>query len=114
MSPLSEPSSPSLLQLLDSPRISFVDLSYLDNDTGTSLLHEVARRKDLCLVELAVRAGTCLSGRLRMRRLERTIVSACSYNNVRSITLVATHTDESPVTNQDKKHRMGETGGDRR
>ena len=37
-----------------------------------------------------------------MRRLERTIVSSCSYDNVRSIPLVATHTDESPVTNQDK------------
>ena len=57
LSPLSEPPSPSLLQLLDSPRISFVDLSYLDNDTGTSLLHEAARRKDLRLIELAVRAG---------------------------------------------------------
>jgi len=89
----------SLLQLLDSPRISFVDLSYLDNDT---LLHEAARRKDLRLIELAVRAGTCLSGRLRMRRLERTIVSSCSYDNVRSIPLVATHTDESPVANHDK------------
>lgn len=57
LSPLSEPPSPSLLQLLDSPRISFVDLSYLDNDTSTSLLHEAARRKDLRLIELAVRAG---------------------------------------------------------
>ncbi|KIJ91140.1 hypothetical protein K443DRAFT_135559 [Laccaria amethystina LaAM-08-1] len=57
LSPLSEPPSPSLLHLLDSPRISFVDLSYLDNDTGTSLLHEASRRKDLRLIELAVRAG---------------------------------------------------------
>ncbi|EDQ99212.1 uncharacterized protein LACBIDRAFT_335212 [Laccaria bicolor S238N-H82] len=54
---IDEPPSPSLLQLLDSPRISFVDLSYLDNDTSTSLLHEAARRKDLRLIELAVRAG---------------------------------------------------------
>ena len=58
LSPLSEPPSPSLLQLLDSPRISFVDLSYLDNDIGTSLLHEAGPRKELRLVELAVRAGT--------------------------------------------------------
>ena len=32
-SPLSEPPSPSLLQLLDSPQISLVGLPYLDNDT---------------------------------------------------------------------------------
>ena len=34
-----------------------MDLSYLDDDSGTSLLHEAARRKDLRLIELAVRAG---------------------------------------------------------
>lgn len=35
----------------------FVNISYLDDDSGTSLLHEAARRKDLRLIELAVRAG---------------------------------------------------------
>jgi ankyrin repeat protein len=34
-----------------------VDLSHLDSETGSSLLHEAARRKDLRLIELAVRAG---------------------------------------------------------
>ena len=34
-----------------------MDLSYLDEDSGLSLLHEAARRKDLRLIELAVRAG---------------------------------------------------------
>lgn len=34
-----------------------MDLSYLDNDSGSSLLHEAAKRKDLRLIELAVRAG---------------------------------------------------------
>jgi ankyrin repeat protein len=34
-----------------------LDLSYLDDDSGTSLLHEAARRKDLRLIELTVRAG---------------------------------------------------------
>ncbi|KAL0565505.1 hypothetical protein V5O48_016524, partial [Marasmius crinis-equi] len=57
MSPPSSPPSPSLLNLLQSPRVRFVDLSYLDDDTGTSLLHEAAKRKDLRLIELAVRAG---------------------------------------------------------
>ena len=49
--------APALLHLLESPRIRFVNLSYLDDDSGTSLLHEAARRKDLRLIELAVRAG---------------------------------------------------------
>ena len=60
LSPLSSlPSSTShaLIQLLESPRVAFLDLSYLDDDSGTSLLHEAARRKDLRLIELTVRAG---------------------------------------------------------
>ncbi|KAH9475771.1 Oxysterol-binding protein-like protein 1 [Psilocybe cubensis] len=56
-SPINDPPVPALIQFLESPRIKFVDLSYLDNDSGTSLLHEAARRKDLRLIELAVRAG---------------------------------------------------------
>ncbi|KAF8961157.1 hypothetical protein BDZ97DRAFT_1940113 [Flammula alnicola] len=57
LSPITDPPSPALIQLLESPRVKFVDLSYLDDDSGTSLLHEAARRKDLRLIELAVRAG---------------------------------------------------------
>jgi hypothetical protein len=34
-----------------------VNLSYLDDSSGKSLLHEAAKRKDLRLIELAVRAG---------------------------------------------------------
>lgn len=49
--------SASLISLLESPRAHALDLSYLDDTSGTSLLHEAARRKDLKLVELAVRAG---------------------------------------------------------
>ncbi|KAF9218913.1 hypothetical protein BS17DRAFT_883213 [Gyrodon lividus] len=49
--------SPTLVSLLESPRAKGVDLSYLDDTSGTALLHEAARRKDLRLVELAVRAG---------------------------------------------------------
>lgn len=49
--------SPALVSLLESPRAKGVDLSYLDDTSGTSLLHEAARRKDLRLIELAVRAG---------------------------------------------------------
>lgn len=57
MSPLSAPPSSALLRLLESPRVRFVNLSYLDDDSGVSLLHEAARRKDLRLIELAVRSG---------------------------------------------------------
>ena len=51
------PSPHSLTALLESPRICFVDINYIDDDSGTTLLHEAARRKDLKLIELAVRAG---------------------------------------------------------
>ncbi|KAF8898006.1 hypothetical protein CPB84DRAFT_1847921 [Gymnopilus junonius] len=57
LSPLTSQPPQALIHLLESPRATFVDLSYLDNDAGTSLLHEAARRKDLRLIELAVRAG---------------------------------------------------------
>ena len=50
-------SPPGLVDLLESPRAKFIDLSYLDDHLGSSLLHEAARRKDLRLIELAVRAG---------------------------------------------------------
>ncbi|KIP04311.1 hypothetical protein PHLGIDRAFT_93663 [Phlebiopsis gigantea 11061_1 CR5-6] len=47
----------AFVALLAAPRIKLVDLSYLDDSTGTTLLHEAARRRDLRMVELAVRAG---------------------------------------------------------
>ena len=56
-SPLSSSLSRNLIRLLESPRVVFLDLSYLDADSGTSLLHEAARRRHLRLVELAVLAG---------------------------------------------------------
>ncbi|TFY69652.1 hypothetical protein EVJ58_g318 [Rhodofomes roseus] len=57
---LSAPADPppdDLIKLLSLPRIRHVDLSYLDESSGRTLLHEAVRRKDLRLVELAVRAG---------------------------------------------------------
>ncbi|KAL5534160.1 hypothetical protein ACEPAG_621 [Sanghuangporus baumii] len=47
----------ALIELLHSPRIRLVDLSYLDPSTGRSLLHEAARRKDLSLIDLSIKAG---------------------------------------------------------
>jgi ankyrin repeat protein len=57
LSPPSDPPSPSLIQLLESPRAALVELSYLDDSSGSSILHEATRRKDLRLIELVVRAG---------------------------------------------------------
>ncbi|KAH9931318.1 Oxysterol-binding protein-domain-containing protein [Fomitopsis serialis] len=54
-----------LIKLLSSPRIRHVDLSYLDESSGRTLLHEAVRRKDLRLVELAVRAGADVFARDR-------------------------------------------------
>ena len=57
---VSSPSTPApeaLIKLLSTPRIRLVNLSYLDDTSGVTLLHEAAKRKDLRLVELAVRAG---------------------------------------------------------
>lgn len=57
MSPASAPPPEPLIDLLSSPRIKHVDLSYTDDASGTTLLHTAAKRKDLRLVELSVRAG---------------------------------------------------------
>ncbi|KAI0757752.1 Oxysterol-binding protein-domain-containing protein [Daedaleopsis nitida] len=57
MSPHSAPPPDALVKLLESPRIRLVDLSYLDDASGRALLHEAAQRKDLRLVEKAIRAG---------------------------------------------------------
>lgn len=56
------------MKLLSSPRIRLVDLSYLDDASGRTLLHEAARRKDLRLIELAVRAGADIFVRDRRGR----------------------------------------------
>ncbi|KIJ28907.1 hypothetical protein M422DRAFT_784466 [Sphaerobolus stellatus SS14] len=57
LSPQNASPPPALLAALSSPRASLLDLSYVDDASGTTLLHEAARRKDLSLIELAIRAG---------------------------------------------------------
>ena len=47
----------ALIDFLSSPRIKHVDLNHIDDQSGTTLLHEAAKRKDLGLLELAIRAG---------------------------------------------------------
>ncbi|EPQ61347.1 hypothetical protein GLOTRDRAFT_69725 [Gloeophyllum trabeum ATCC 11539] len=55
----------ALIALLESPRAKLIDLSHIEESSGTTLLHEAARRKDLRLVELAVRAGADVFARDR-------------------------------------------------
>ena len=47
----------TLVNLLHSPRARLLDLSYLDPTSGSSLLHEAARRKDLSLIDTSIKAG---------------------------------------------------------
>jgi ankyrin repeat protein len=51
------PASAELSAILKSPRVKLLDLSLLDAASGTTLLHEAARRRDQPLVEAAVHAG---------------------------------------------------------
>lgn len=57
LSPPTAPAPDALLRLLQSPRIRNVDLNQLDAPSGSGILHEAVRRKDLRLIELAVRSG---------------------------------------------------------
>ncbi|KAI0032949.1 Oxysterol-binding protein-domain-containing protein [Vararia minispora EC-137] len=74
LSPLSSSPPPALIALLSSPRARHITLSYLDDDSGTSLLHEASRRKDASLVELAVRAGADIFVRDRRGRTVQDVV----------------------------------------
>ncbi|OCH89825.1 hypothetical protein OBBRIDRAFT_793900 [Obba rivulosa] len=69
LSPPTAPPPDALIKLLSSPRIRHVDLSYLDDSSGRTLLHESVRRKDLKHVELAVRAGADVFVRDRRGRM---------------------------------------------
>lgn len=56
-STLSDPAPPALIDILKSPRVKLLDLSHIDESTGSTILHEAAKRKDLRLVEQAIQAG---------------------------------------------------------
>ena len=74
LSPRTDPPSSVLIALLSSPRARLVDLSYIDDASGTTLLHEATRRKDLRLVELAVQAGADVFIRDRRGRSVQEVV----------------------------------------
>ncbi|KAF8642470.1 hypothetical protein AX16_009471 [Volvariella volvacea WC 439] len=103
LSPVTETPPPALVALLESPRVQFINLSYLDDDSGSSLLHEAAARKDLRLIELAVRAGADVFVRNRRGKLayegtgkdDRVRVFLRQYAN-HDATLI-----QSPVTTSD-------------
>ncbi|KAK0461135.1 Oxysterol-binding protein-domain-containing protein [Desarmillaria tabescens] len=105
MSPLSTPLSSALLRLLESPRVRFVNLSYLDDDSGVSLLHEAARRKDLRLIELAVRSGADVFVRNRRGKMayegtgkdDRVRVFLRQFANHDSSLIQAPSSAQSPV-----------------
>ncbi|WRT70348.1 uncharacterized protein IL334_007346 [Kwoniella shivajii] len=57
-SPLSSvDESLNMIEFLEGPRTGILNLSALDERSGTSLLHEAARRRDLRLVEIAAKRG---------------------------------------------------------
>ncbi|KAJ6531434.1 Oxysterol-binding protein-domain-containing protein [Mycena vulgaris] len=68
-SPQATQPSPALIALLSSPRAAHINLSYLDDASGSALLHEAARRRDLRLIELAVRAGADVFARDKRGKL---------------------------------------------
>ncbi|KAH8091395.1 Oxysterol-binding protein-domain-containing protein [Cristinia sonorae] len=77
-SPPSERMPDALIKLLSSPRAHLLELSYLDDDSGTTILHEAARRKDFRAIELAVRAGADVFVR---DRKGRTVSEACGKDD---------------------------------
>jgi ankyrin repeat protein len=92
LSPHNDPPPQNLITLLSSPRARLIDLSYLDDASGTTLLHEATRRKDFRLVELAIRAGADVFIRDRKGRPVQDVVGKddnmrmflrqCKYNSV--------------------------------
>lgn len=58
-----------------------MNLSYIDDQSGTTLLHEAARRKDINLLQLAIRAGADVFAR---DRKDRPVYDAsCTDDHVR-------------------------------
>ena len=74
LSPPNHPPSQNLVALLSSPRARLIDLSYLDDASGTTLLHEATRRKDFRLVDSAIRAGADVFIRDRKGRTVQEVV----------------------------------------
>jgi oxysterol-binding protein 1 len=67
-SPATATAPEALIKLLQSPRARNVDLNQLDGPSGSALLHEAVRRKDLRLIELAIRSGADVFCRDRRNR----------------------------------------------
>ncbi|KAH8829083.1 Oxysterol-binding protein-domain-containing protein [Flagelloscypha sp. PMI_526] len=58
-----------LISLLRSPRVVHLNLNYLDAQTGQSILHTAAQRKDLEILERAIKAGASPLTRNRIGQL---------------------------------------------
>jgi len=100
--------SPALISLLESPRARAVNLSYLDDESGKSLLHEAARRKDLRLIELVVRAGADVFVRDRRGKMAydglgkddrvRVFLRQCMFPSIPSYFMTETGTNQLQIT----------------
>ncbi|KAF8995937.1 Oxysterol-binding protein-domain-containing protein [Cyathus striatus] len=97
LSPPTAPPPPVLLDLLASPRVKYVDLKYLD-ESGTSLLHEAARRRDLRLIELGVRAGADVFVRDRRGKMAHEVVP----KGEEKVRVFLRQSDKRIVANQDQ------------
>ncbi|EIN03462.1 hypothetical protein PUNSTDRAFT_147045 [Punctularia strigosozonata HHB-11173 SS5] len=94
------PSPPNaLLSILSSPRTKLLDLSHLDDTTGLSLLHAAAARKDLRLIELAIRAGADVF--VRDRRGRGVVEAAGKDERVRAFLRQFTNRDTALLETQD-------------
>ncbi|KAG6812617.1 hypothetical protein H0H92_001836 [Tricholoma furcatifolium] len=98
--PAASPPS-ALLNLLASPRTRFIDLSYLDDSSGLALLHEAARRRDLRLIELTVRAGADIFVRDRKGRLPGEGIGAPKDDRVRVFLRQFANHDSTLLADQD-------------
>lgn len=110
-SPLNERPPEALVHLLSSPRVRLIDLSHLEETHGTTLLHEAVRRKDLRMVELAVRAGADVFARDRRGRMAgdghskddrvKVFLRQCMRNEFHALFNKDSLTHFGTVTNQD-------------
>ncbi|EJD03880.1 uncharacterized protein FOMMEDRAFT_167188 [Fomitiporia mediterranea MF3/22] len=94
-SPQNQGPPQDLVDLLHSPRVRLVDLSYLDPSTGRSLLHEAALRKDLSLIDLSIKAGADVFVRDRRGKSVVESVSGSKDDKVRVFLRQFTNHDAS-------------------
>ncbi|TIB77885.1 hypothetical protein E3Q23_01066 [Wallemia mellicola] len=82
------PSSPDsrageeLIQLLKLPRSPVIDLSYIDTQSGSTLLHSAAAKKDFQLIKVAFENAAASSTIIDSR--QKTLLSSCKDDQIKS------------------------------